>query len=104
MSSLDGHDVVRLLLLEAAVGHLTQAGVIDERRVLDGVVDDLAAELDAARGEEGDAGRRAPLAELLEQVRRVRANVAEPSHDAAELEDAYRCLAALRRLELDDVR
>jgi hypothetical protein len=98
VTTLDGNDAVRLLLLEDVVRHLTEAGVIDERRVLDGVVDDLAGELDVARA--AAARRRLPLAELLEQVRRDRANPSEPADRATALENAYRCLSALRRLEL----
>jgi hypothetical protein len=100
VSALDGHDVVRLLLLETALRHLTDAGVVDERRVLDGVVEHLADELQAAR--DAQAARRAQLAELLERVRHARANMHDgPRTHGPALEDAYRCLAALRRLELE---
>jgi hypothetical protein len=64
---LDAHDVMRLLLLESAVHHLYDAGVIDTDRVAAGVAAEVECEPDG-----------------------------DPAHA---LENAYRCLAALRRLE-----
>jgi len=114
VSTLDAHDVLRLLLLETAVWHLTAAGVIDEDRVLDGLVAELTADLDAViTDEETDAGRRAQVAQQLEHARRRRQDVERERERraaarealararATALEDAYRCLSALRRLELE---
>jgi hypothetical protein len=106
VSGLDAPDVLRLLLLESALRHLTDAGVIDQGRVLDGLIADLAADLEAAIAQE-DANQRTHIAQQLEDARRHRANgdrhaPTTPVDADTALEDAYRCLAALRRLELEN--
>jgi hypothetical protein len=112
-----GTDIARLLLLEAAVGHLVRAGVIDEERVLDRVIDGLRRDLDADIPlEETLAGQRAQIEQSIRKAREQRDRAQEiqrdfealraghrerMTHSREALDRAYDCLAALRRVDLD---
>jgi FKBP-type peptidyl-prolyl cis-trans isomerase (trigger factor) len=109
-------DITRLLLLEAAVSHLVQAGVIDEERVLDQVIDGLRHDLDAdIPHAETRAGHRAQVRQQIRHAREQSARAVQMRGDhaalatgnaeriarsRAALDRAYDCLAALKRVDL----